>query len=109
MPDRAPRRALPLYFVKLDLRACFDTINQEKLLPLIRTLLSEDDYVIRRFCVLHPALHRVCKAFRRRATTLAGLTQSVEFAREFCTALIDTIFVDQVLASFWKAPSPSPG
>jgi telomerase reverse transcriptase len=34
----------PLYFVKLDIQACFDTIPQKKLLNLIAELVSEDSY-----------------------------------------------------------------
>ena len=30
-----------LYFVKLDVQACFDTIDQARLLEIIRNLLSE--------------------------------------------------------------------
>jgi telomerase reverse transcriptase len=36
----------PLYFVKLDIQACFDTIPQKKLLSLIAELVSEEGYHI---------------------------------------------------------------
>ncbi len=42
-----------LYFVKLDVQACFDTIEQTKLLQILRTILSEvsEDDIDGAFCV----------------------------------------------------------
>ena len=37
MGSRRPK----LYFVKLDVQACFDTIEQTKLLEILRELISE--------------------------------------------------------------------
>jgi len=37
MGDRRPK----LYFVKVDIKACFDTIEQEKLLKVIEEVLEE--------------------------------------------------------------------
>jgi telomerase reverse transcriptase len=36
----------PLYFVKLDVQSCFDTIPQKKVIQLIEEVLCEDDYRI---------------------------------------------------------------
>ncbi|KAG8975768.1 hypothetical protein FRB90_009409, partial [Tulasnella sp. 427] len=45
-----PNQKLPkLYFVKVDVRAAFDTIDQVKLINILHELLSTDDYAIRRW------------------------------------------------------------
>ncbi|KAG6899963.1 hypothetical protein C0993_004864 [Termitomyces sp. T159_Od127] len=38
-----------LYFVKLDVQACFDTIEQTKLLDILRELISEDMYMRQKY------------------------------------------------------------
>ncbi|KAF9000679.1 hypothetical protein BDQ17DRAFT_661615 [Cyathus striatus] len=38
-----------LYFVKVDVQTCFDTIEQSKLLEILHTLISEDVYMIRKY------------------------------------------------------------
>ncbi|KAL0254713.1 Telomerase reverse transcriptase [Diplodia seriata] len=38
----------PLYFVKVDVKSCFDTIPQKRLLNTIKALLSLEDYRVRR-------------------------------------------------------------
>ena len=44
----------PLYFVKLDIQACFDTIPQKKLLSLIAELVSEEGYHISKHVEFQP-------------------------------------------------------
>lgn len=45
----------PLYFVKLDIQSCFDTIPQQKLIRLIEELVSEETYQITKHVELRPA------------------------------------------------------
>lgn len=45
----------PLYFVKLDIQSCFDTIPQQKLIRLIEQLVSEETYHITKHVELRPA------------------------------------------------------
>ncbi|KAJ5496602.1 reverse transcriptase [Penicillium fimorum] len=44
----------PMYFVKLDIKACFDTIPQKRLLELIEELVSEESYRISRYMEFQP-------------------------------------------------------
>ena len=44
-----------LYFVKVDVRSCFDTIPQTKVVELIETLASQDSYRIGRHTEIRPA------------------------------------------------------
>ncbi|KAK3699518.1 Telomerase reverse transcriptase [Vermiconidia calcicola] len=39
----------PLYFAKVDVRACFDTIPQKRLMKLARTVLGDDVYQITKY------------------------------------------------------------
>lgn len=45
----------PLYFVKLDIQSCFDTIPQHKLVKLIEQVVSEDTYHISKHVEVSPA------------------------------------------------------
>ncbi|GFF73759.1 telomerase reverse transcriptase [Aspergillus udagawae] len=44
----------PLYFAKLDIQSCFDTIPQEELIPLIESLFSEEGYQIGKHVEVRP-------------------------------------------------------
>ncbi|KGO41911.1 Telomere reverse transcriptase [Penicillium expansum] len=44
----------PMYFVKLDIKACFDTIPQKRLLDLIEELVSEESYHISKHTEFQP-------------------------------------------------------
>ncbi|KAJ5442593.1 reverse transcriptase [Penicillium cf. griseofulvum] len=44
----------PMYFVKLDIKACFDTIPQKRLLDLIEELVSEESYRISKYMEFQP-------------------------------------------------------
>lgn len=39
----------PLYFAKVDVRACFDTIPQKRLMTLVRRILIADEYRVSRY------------------------------------------------------------
>lgn len=44
----------PLYFVKLDIQSCFDTIPQQKLIRLVEELVSEESYHITKQVEVRP-------------------------------------------------------
>lgn len=46
----------PLYFVKLDIQSCFDTIPQHKLIDLIERTVSEDSYYITKHVEVRPPI-----------------------------------------------------
>ena len=48
------RSQRPLYFVKLDIQSCFDTIPQDKLIDLIERTVSEDSYCITKHVEIRP-------------------------------------------------------
>lgn len=44
LADRGLHSQTPLYFVKLDIQSCFDTIPQQSLVRLIEKLVTEEEY-----------------------------------------------------------------
>ncbi|KAF3901263.1 Telomerase reverse transcriptase [Trichophyton interdigitale] len=46
----------PLYFVKLDVQACFDTIPQARLMQLVDTLVVDDSYRLSKHAEFHPSM-----------------------------------------------------
>lgn len=83
-PINKPTIRPKLYFVKVDVQACFDTIEQSKLLQILRDVLSEvwhasvccgwadldhlqDNYVLPRFGQVMQAAGRVKRKFAVKA------------------------------------------
>ncbi|KAJ5817557.1 reverse transcriptase [Penicillium robsamsonii] len=56
----------PMYFVKLDIKACFDTIPQKRLLELIEELVSEESYRISRYMEFQPPVPTVQHGYSTR-------------------------------------------
>ncbi|CAE6473739.1 unnamed protein product [Rhizoctonia solani] len=65
---RGPDGTMPkLYFAKLDVRACFDSIDQGKLLDILRGTLTQKGYMVRKFNQLQPSAGGARRSFRKRA------------------------------------------
>jgi telomerase reverse transcriptase len=97
----------PLYFVKVDIQSCFDTIPQQNLVRLVETLIPEETYhyvnyvTVRpgnEFASMWPQGSDKCKTLRRflgRATaTSEHLTDSI--ANGSVPGRRNTVFVDTV-------------
>lgn len=54
LPQSQSAQRQPLYFVKLDIQSCFDTIPQAELIPLIERLFSEEGYQIGKHVEVRP-------------------------------------------------------
>lgn len=50
----AGRGGQPLYFVKVDVQACFDTVPQEHLLQVVTSLLSSEEYHVEKHAEVKP-------------------------------------------------------
>ncbi|CAG8429897.1 unnamed protein product [Penicillium salamii] len=90
----------PLYFVKLDIQACFDTIPQEKLLNLISDLVSKENYRMSKHVEFQPPLSRMqnAKPFRKFLTRAAP-TDSSQYLPDFINSGLsrrkaNAVFVD---------------
>lgn len=93
----APDGTLPkLYFVKVDVQACFDSIEQGKLLEIIRRIIKEDEYIVQRYARLYPNAGKVKKQFCRNALPDSEDTSFLSLASELAASLRHTVFTDQV-------------
>jgi len=97
----------PLYFVKVDIENCYDSINQKKLYDILTTVL-QGDYVIRRYVSVVEAGGRLRRTYHRDATSLADFQPSfVRFVKDRVEdrGAHNAFFVDQVLHAHEDAAS----
>ncbi|KAF7374776.1 Telomerase reverse transcriptase [Mycena sanguinolenta] len=85
-----------LYFVKVDVQACFDTIPQQKLLEILRELISEDSYMIQRYGKVASEAGNVKRHYVQRAIPEDEHPHFLKVATDLANVLHNTIFVDQV-------------
>ncbi len=71
-----------MYFVKVDVRACFDTIDQSKLLEILVELLSRDNYLRQRYGSISFGNGRVQRKYVRKA-----IPHGLEFADQIFLVL----------------------
>eukprot|EP00111_Clytia_hemisphaerica_P018748 TCONS_00055452-protein len=90
-----------LYAISLDIKRCFDTLPQDRILKLISEILKEDSYVIKKFVKIKNSQNGcVTKKFVSLATDGFDCTNFVSFIREQikCGRLVgqNVVFVDKV-------------
>ena len=99
----------PLYFVKVDVQACFDRIPQERVLALVEALASEDEYRIGRHAEIRPpegarrdaVVPSSARPLRRFLSSARGPADFCSFGERvedsLATGRKNTIFVDGVV------------
>ncbi|KAF5382158.1 hypothetical protein D9615_004408 [Tricholomella constricta] len=97
LPRQSNGKLPPLYFVKVDVQACFDTIEQTKLLDILRELISEDLYMTQRYGQVQAVTGRIKRQFIKKAVPGDEHPHFLAYAAELAGALRHTIFVDQVV------------
>ena len=101
-----------LYFVKLDVQACFDTIEQSKLLQILKDLITEvrsqiasrkrrwycfkDAYCIQRYGQVSAVAGKIQRKYVKKACPQDEQPHFLEYAAELAHVLRNIIFVDQV-------------
>lgn len=96
-----PSGKLPkLYFVKVDVQACFDTIDQTMLLKILHNIISEENYMIRKHGQVAADFGKIKRSYIKAAESDDQSTDFVAYAREMAAFLRQTIFVDQVQYDF---------
>nr|XP_022325546.1 telomerase reverse transcriptase-like isoform X1 [Crassostrea virginica] len=92
-----------LYFVKTDIKACFDGILQGKLLEILEDLLSEapdEDVIIRKFVSSYIADGRVVCKFKKHASSFGEYIPDFEkFIKKYIedNKLSNMVFVNQMI------------
>ncbi|KAL5504247.1 EST2 [Sanghuangporus vaninii] len=89
-----------LYFVKVDVQACFDTIEQSKLLGILKDLITEDVYMIQKYGQITPVAGRLQRKFVRKAMPEYEHPHFLTYAKQLAGLLRHAIFVDQVVYPF---------
>ncbi|KAG5520077.1 hypothetical protein PMAC_001153 [Pneumocystis sp. 'macacae'] len=89
-----------LYFAKVDIKNCFDTIDQDKVLELVVKNLKEDEYILRRFVLITSNFGKFNKKFITRANSSDNLCYFKKFADDISHLYRHSVIVDQVVYSF---------
>ncbi|KAL1408231.1 Telomerase reverse transcriptase [Vanrija albida] len=92
-----------LYFAKMDIKAAFDTIKQEKMLQIVERLLDEDyDYCLMMYCMLLPPASKASQGtarrlFKTRADVNEGdVSNFGEYAQAIAKPFRNAVLVDMV-------------
>ncbi|GAA6017246.1 hypothetical protein JCM11491_001868 [Sporobolomyces phaffii] len=85
-----------LYFVKVDVKSCFDTIKQDKLLALVEEILSETLYYIQKYSQVVAYSGKTARMFKRQACADDDLGSFQELAMKLAENLHDVVLTDQV-------------
>ncbi|BGP40727.1 Telomerase reverse transcriptase [Rhodotorula kratochvilovae] len=86
-----------LYFVKVDVRAAYDTIQQDKLLEIVEGVLTETLYWIQKYAQVSPLAGRATKAFKRAACTDGEYGAFTDLAQKLAQELHNVVLSDQVV------------
>ncbi len=88
-----------LFFVKMDVRCAFDTIEQGKLLEIVKHILQSDGYFIAKRSHVVTEGDALKNSFHRSAMPDNSVVQFEDFAETLAAALRHVIFVDGVWAT----------
>ncbi|GJJ08683.1 hypothetical protein Clacol_002902 [Clathrus columnatus] len=91
-----------LYFVKLDVKACFDTIDQNKLIDILLEILTEDYYMIHRSTRVMPVSGKVQRTFMKKALPYDQHPHFILYATKLANMLKHAIMVDQIGADYYR-------
>jgi len=64
----------PLYFARVDIKSCFDTIDQEKLLNIMYRMIQSEEYVLHKYCEVNMDQGKVRKRFNIRASAIGKVS-----------------------------------
>ncbi|KGO64785.1 Telomere reverse transcriptase [Penicillium italicum] len=111
LPSVSQPKLPPMYFVKLDIKACFDTIPQKRLLDLIEELVSEESYHISKHTEFQPPAPtaqgaKPTRRFMSRAVPAKRLQHLPDWVNSGGTArMANTVFVDSKAQKEYDADS----
>jgi telomerase reverse transcriptase len=91
--ERYPNGLPRLYFCSLDIKACFDSIDQKKLLNIVESVITEMHYTISKYATIHVVMERIRKRFH---TTARNRGTFNEFATSLAQDLFNAIIVDNI-------------
>jgi len=86
-----------LYFVKVDVQACFDTIDQDRLLDILEKIVGEEGYMIQHYNQVFPRDGKMRRSFLQKAFPDTEHPHFLNFAAELSASLRHAVFVDRVV------------
>lgn len=89
-----------LYFAKVDVKSCFDTIDQDKVIEIVTRILLEDEYMLQRYCAVVPSLGKIGRKFNVRAIPAQDLEDFSVFAGEYAKHKDHVLLVDGITHQF---------
>jgi len=97
-------RAKKLYFGSVDIHHCYDNIDQEHLLGVVGGILSEDDYLIQRYSIVHPfqSMGRIIRRQKKQVGPPETFAPFNSTATALATQYHNTVFVDAVVCVLTK-------
>lgn len=94
-----------MYFVKLDIKSCFDSIPQEGLVKLAETLFQENRYRIHTHAEIKGGEEKISRSFPRKALVAdENAVFSADVASELAMDRKRTIFTDTGNSKIQKTP-----
>ncbi|KAJ3068284.1 hypothetical protein HDU98_008580 [Podochytrium sp. JEL0797] len=87
-------RPQQLYFVKADIVACFDSIDQGMLMEILREIVKEEEYLVQKYSVTFASVGKVKRQFVRRAKTGDDFVPFVTLAKQLAGTLRNAILTD---------------
>jgi hypothetical protein len=90
-----------LYSISLDIKRCFDTLPQDRILNIVRDSLTEDQYTVKKFVKIRMSQnHGVSKKYVSKATEGFDCSNFVSFIRDSLASgrIVgkNCVFVDKV-------------
>ncbi|KAJ3177957.1 hypothetical protein HDU85_005674 [Gaertneriomyces sp. JEL0708] len=87
----------PLYAIKLDIQACFDTIRPDLMMNIIKDVLCDEEYLVAKHSLAYPSMGRIKKRYVRTARPGWDWKQFSDFVDSVKEGVKGTVFVDQVV------------
>jgi telomerase reverse transcriptase len=88
----------PLYFAKLDVKAAFDSIRQDKLLEIVEQIIKEEEYCMYKYSQAFPSGGRIRTTFVKRARP--DMPDFIDLASDLSDKIKNAVFVDNVAYSY---------
>ncbi|KAJ3198361.1 hypothetical protein HDU82_001240, partial [Entophlyctis luteolus] len=92
-------RPRKLYFVKVDIVRCFDSINQAMLTDILKDIVKEEEYLVQKYSVTFASVGKIKRNWIKRAKTAGEFVQFEKLAKEIAENLRNTIVTDGVVYS----------
>ena len=91
----------PIFFASVDVDRCYDNINQDHMIDVLRRVLSEDDYIVQQYDAIYlfESMNKVIHLRRKKVGPPDDFVQFYGSSSELASEQHRCIFVDKVTCS----------